>query len=35
MRDKGPEERASEELASLVNAITSWLTVPGRRIESP
>jgi hypothetical protein len=27
------EERASEELASLVNAITSWLNKPAHRIE--
>ena len=26
------EERASEELSSLVSAITAWLTAPGRRI---
>ena len=32
---QGTEERASEELASLVNAIKSWLTVPGRHIEAP
>lgn len=27
------EERASEELASLVKAITSWLNKPAHRIE--